>query len=425
MSMANEGLSLTERQVQGVEMARWLSNRFEDKPLVGVLAGYAGTGKTTTLRAISKAVGGLVILTPTGKAALRVAEATGLEASTIRRWMYSPIENEETGETTFVRRVAEDIYRPSSGLIAIDEASMVDEEVWRGLLDLCFELRCNVLCIGDAFQLPPVRDTNFSILAPDFPCDARVVLTEVMRQALDSPIIRASMLVREGRLQEAVALLPTVGPEGFYSVADDVLGSRGVLLCHKNATRHTLNTQLRERKGYDDTIRPGEPILVLRNSYEASLYNGEVVEFGGFSKVTGGPSGGEMEVTDKYKKTTVKTRFGLASLGGGRAVVAHRDIHGQMDGISYRTLEFYGQRAARKMKAYKTRQTAHGTKVVLPPVVTANFGYALTCHKAQGSEWDKVLVYAERSARLETVEGLRWFYTAITRAKREVSLYFG
>lgn len=408
-------LRLTDRQQQAVDMATALSNTRNEKPVVGVLKGYAGTGKTTTLREIAATLGGIEpILAPTGKAALRVSEATGLEAMTIHRWMFGVIENPETGEITFARKDIADIRRPESGVLVIDEASMLDRELWAEILNLCEEIECNILCVGDAFQLPPVAKgggEGFSVLSDGFPAFRTVMLDEVMRQAMDSPIIRASMAIRMGDMR-ALRSLPSIRFNELYHHIDELNKSMdGVALCYKNSTRHTLNNQVRELRGYTYEIQVGEPLLVMKNCYKIERFNGEVLTFRGWkaklSKM--------LTVKDRYTKAEMQTRYGVANLDGDTALIAVADIFGNMENISQKAKQLWGRIAMRESDYDGADRL---------PLVTANFGYALTCHKAQGSEWDKVLVYVERSIDQNKEEDRRWLYTAITRAKEEVALFW-
>lgn len=101
--------------------------------------------------------------------------------------------------------------------------------------------------------------------------------------------------------------------------------------------------------------------------------------------------------------------------GGDLAIIALNDLHGWMADIKHRDI----RRAARN-NVFRFHNVKEAEKL---PVVQANFGYALTCHKSQGSEWGRVLVNVESSTDLSKEDGLRWLYTAITRAKEEVFIY--
>jgi exodeoxyribonuclease-5 len=398
---------LTEAQTKAVEVAKKLADGDRS---VGVLTGFAGTGKTTVIRSIAHYLGDILVLAPTGKAAQRVMEATGLNARTIHRWMYIPHEDEK-GNVTFEPKPEDKLIRPMSGLIVIDEASMVGRELWEDLVDTARMLDCSILCVGDPFQLPPVEVEEkkaFSILDPSFPADYRIHLTEIIRQALDSPIIRGSMMVREGRVSEALKNFTSYSSKAMPEAADWFNANDGVVLCHSNAQRHSINRAVRERRKLDEVQR-GEPLLVLRNNYDLDIYNGEVRPFDGWTRRVEGT----VPVSDYHKVLSRDMHYSLGLLGLGQAVFVEEGIKGDLGGLTYRDLRY------QLKKAKKLLEIPNSVPI---PLVEANFGYALTCHKAQGSEWKNVLVHIGRSLRLSTEEGHRWLYTALTRAKESTCI---
>jgi exodeoxyribonuclease V alpha subunit len=163
----------TKGQADAIAMAKRLTE-WTGSPRVGVLAGVAGTGKTTCLRMVAEEIGYPLIVTPTGKASIRVREATGLQASTIHSWMYHPDENEQTGEVSFSKKTPTEIDRGEAGLLIVDEGSMVDEDLWDDIYDVCSMVQLNILAVGDPFQLEPVkqRDTDgepFNLMSPRVP----------------------------------------------------------------------------------------------------------------------------------------------------------------------------------------------------------------------------------------------------------------
>ena len=161
---------LTQGQELSLELTRRVARAYGHA--CGIIVGYAGTGKTTLIKVLGHEHGTPVIITPTGKAALRVREATGLDAQTIHRWIYRPVVDPKTGVVKFARREGNDISIPSSRMVILDEASMVGPEIWKDLRQVCVQHDLKLIVIGDGFQLPPVqKDRNapaFSILTPAF-----------------------------------------------------------------------------------------------------------------------------------------------------------------------------------------------------------------------------------------------------------------
>lgn len=414
---------LTDGQKQAVAMVQALMA--DQSPCMpAVITGYAGTGKTTMLKAVAGMFGPPMVLAPTGKAALRVEEATGLEASTIHRWLYRPVENERTGETEYRLKESNMVQRPGNGLVVVDEASMVGRDLWEHLWNMCQLLDLKVLLVGDPFQLAPVemkKDPGEDSFAPltAIVTDYRAHLSQITRQALDNPILRASMMIRESsRIDQALPLLNRVFTRAFDDKCLDIYQAGGAVIVHKNDTRHRINSMIRSRLGFGEELVAGEPLLVLRNTYEIDRFNGEVIQYQGWTNYDRCPRA----VADKWKGTTKMVSFGVATVDNQEVLLTPEQVRGetQLIGdniISKASRRYYGDwYAPPEFKPYISG-VFQG-----PPHLHANFGYALTCHKSQGSEWDQVLVLIESSTRPTSIEGRRWLYTAITRAKQ--SCYF-
>lgn len=412
---------LTDGQKTAIDMMFGLMES-ADAPQAAVLTGFAGTGKTTMISAIASLVlpngAPPLVLAPTGKAALRVQEATGLEASTIHRWLYSPREDETTGVIDYRVKEHDQLERPDSGLVIVDEASMLGRDIWEDLWDVCSRLELNILLIGDPFQLPPVEklangEEPFQVLER-LNTKWRTHLDEVTRQALDSPILRASMLIRKGDSSNAFRLLDRVYTKDLDAKVVEVHQEGGSVVVHRNATRHRLNTNAREGLGRGPVLEDGEPLLVLRNNYALDVYNGEVVEAETVERTGPGP----MVVRDRFLKTEMPVAFDEVRIRGKTTLLCPQEIEGA-------TLGKLGDAAlARGSRAYYERyfeedESDSSEKYRGPPYLSANYGYALTCHKSQGSEWKTGLVLIERSVKLPTVMGRRWAYTAVTRFKEK------
>lgn len=407
---------------QGQEEARMVVQRVRSARghALAFIVGYAGTGKTSLLKVFAQEHGRCQIVTPTGRASLRVREATGLEASTIHRWLYKPKENDKTGAITFVRREASDISIPPSRIVLLDEASMIGPELWKDVIAVCQQMDLKLVCIGDGFQLPPVQAPNappFSVLTPEFAAQLgaeRVELTEVLRQAQGSPIIRASMALRGGMGVRALAELRRVETAQLAHFVTEVHRAGGVTICHRNITRMQLNAGVRMMLGIQDEMpQKGEPFAVLKNCYEAGVVNGEAIVFDGWEMT---PEIYE-RVYDRYKGVEEAARFGAMRINGNvQVAIALEELHGRL-ASNPRAIEIAGSKWARLNNLYSGD--------TLAPTIHANFGYAWTAHKSQGSQWKYVLVCIEPSVRLDEEEGRRWAYTAVTRAEQEVGIHIG
>jgi exodeoxyribonuclease-5 len=378
-----------------------------------VVSGAAGTGKTSLLKFLGEQYAGTFVLTPTGKAAVRVKEATGLDAMTIHKWLYFPAEDEKTGEVSFGRQGRDTIRMPPVPVLFVDEASMITEAVWHDLHDMALLLGLNVVLIGDGHQLPPVETdkdrVGFSVFSPDFYKGfvERVELTEVLRQALESPIIRTATAIRKGgSLEELLGEWANHG-EALDDQALATWGEKGAVIVGTNRTRQELNLRMRQLLGRPgDRVETGEPLLVLKNSYEADVFNGEVFEIGSYEPRE------ETACFDRYQKLGLYVRFDeVMTTAGHHFMAAHQQIFNQLP------------------EKFNSKALMQGSKRAsypeMVPFVEANLGYALTAHKSQGSEWGSALVVLEKNLRLRGADenSRRWCYTAITRAKKTLRVH--
>lgn len=421
---------LTEEQERAVAMVTRTVRA--DAPQVVVLAGPAGSGKSTTLRAMADALDVTpIVLAPTGRAALRVRTLTGLPASTIHRWLYKPSFNEETGEIAFNRREPEDLAESLGGasVIVVDEASMMGADLWDDLHDAAEDLRVSVALVGDGYQLPPVqagKGPRFSVFDHDFPCDERFDLLQIHRQALGSPIIRASMKVRSGDVLGGLRELDRVTPRDLLDRASDSIEKGGILICHTNKTRQSMNFALRSNFGVDGPLAPSEPLLVLKNVYEVEKYNGQVLAFqrwltGASSKWVGQRGVEPQEV-----------HFAAVEVGGVSVVVCTEEIAHQLTIPDWLVAREGARWAKEHGIGRKFLDALDGGTVFVPyPYLPANLGWAMTAHKAQGDQWPDVTVMIEPSIRFEdqdpdrALDSRRWVYTAITRAEKTCGVYMG
>lgn len=349
--------------------SRWLKKRDDQ---VFRLFGYAGTGKTTLAKEIAQNVDGDVVFGAfTGKAA-HVLRQKGCEgAQTIHSLIYRPAtaEDEDPGETP-IFTIRRDAPAGEAALIIIDECSMVDEELGRDLLSF----GAPVLVLGDPAQLPPVKGGGyFTEAEPD------VMLTEVHRQAEESAIVRLSMAIREGTV-------PEVGDYGDAQVVsrqsvdpDRVLDADQVLV-GTNRTRRRYNERLRERQDFrGDEPCVGERLVCLRNNKQKGLLNGSM-----------------WTVKQRNGRKRGMIRLDLVPEDGGRAAR-----------VSVLPEFFSGD--ASEIPWPKRRNSDE-----------FDFGYALTVHKAQGSQWDDVVLFDESFAFRE--HKMAWLYTGVTRAARSLTL---
>ena len=334
------------------------------------LFGYAGTGKTTLVKHIAEGVDGKVLFAAfTGKAACVMRSKGCHSASTIHSLIYRA---RESGEETPSFELWNDAPASKAKLIIIDECSMVDTELARDLMSFGVPL----LVLGDPAQLPPISGGGFFTDAePD------AMLTEVHRQAQDDPIVRLSMEIRAGNPL-------TQGQYGETQVVRrDALDPKRVLdadqvLVGRNVTRRAYNARLRERRGFADALpMAGDKLVCLRNNRRKGLFNG-----------------GLWMVKERPKPRRQIIRMHLKP---------DEDLGERLIKVSVRPECFTGAIEEfdwPQRKAYDE----------------FDFGYVLTVHKAQGSQWDDVVLFDESGAFPDNRD--RWLYTGVTRAAKRLMI---
>lgn len=339
-------------------------------PQVFRLFGYAGTGKTTLARHLAEGIDGDVAFGAfTGKAA-HVMRMKGCEgATTIHSMIYRPRGEDEEGPTFAINR---DSAAARAALIIIDECSMVDEELGRDLLSFATP----VLVLGDPAQLPPVRGGGFFTEGrPD------VMLTEVHRQAQDNPIIRMSMLVREGGELHRGAYGDSAIVSRHDIDAAQILAADQVLV-GRNRTRQLYNRRIRELRGFTGPMpQVGDKLVCLRNDKAKGLLNG-----------------GTWLVHEVHAPRRSLLRLDLRPED---EEAGRRTVKAAVHPAYFENPEGIAPGLSRRSDAF-------------------DYGYALTVHKAQGSQWDDVVLFDESFAFREHRE--RWLYTAITRAAERITI---
>ncbi|WP_310618474.1 ATP-dependent DNA helicase [Flexibacterium corallicola] len=355
------------------ETADWL--RKKGGKQVFRLFGFAGTGKTTLARHLAEGIDGDVAFGAfTGKAAHVLRQKGCADASTIHSLIYRPRANkneedeEEAGPQFAINR---DSPAAKVDLIIIDECSMVDEDLGRDLLSFGKK----VLVLGDPAQLPPVKGGGFFTEAePD------VMLTEVHRQAQDNPIVRMSMTIRDGGELE-------LGEYGESRVInkrqidkEQILASDQVLV-GTNKTRRQYNGRIRELMEFTTQMPAvGDKLVCLRNDKTKGLLNGGLWTVKRLRPPRGNTIRFDVASEDDTKTSVaVKVLPAMFEDGGDQLPYA----------IRRRADEF-------------------------------DFGYALTVHKSQGSQWDNVVLFDESWAFREHKQ--RWLYTAVTRAAEQITV---
>lgn len=383
-----------------------------------VLCGYAGTGKTFLVNHVVKKLGlvageSAVFVAPTGKAA-SVLIRGGTPAGTVHSLIYTreeDIEVNEDGEVVserFLRFSRREKIDGKIKLIVVDETSMVADDMLKDLLS--YGVKC--LFCGDPAQLPPVSGSN-SLLS--MPC---ATLTQIVRQEEENPIVQLAQMARAGKFI----------PYGTYGTQAEVIPRRQLdrasrerlfmqanqIIVGTNRTRAAINREMRAFLGIDpNAVLPtdGEKIICTLNDWSKPLD-----EAGNFHLVNGiiGTCSHVREQEDGLGQLDFQADF----------------LENKLCDLPFDTGVFYTGQYAHGYgdKAYllQNGMLVHESNFELlrrqkvrreDTVCRFEFAYAVTCHKAQGSEYEFVIVVDE-SGCFE--DSRRWLYTAITRAKKRL-----
>lgn len=365
------------------------------------LGGYAGTGKTTILKALESVFPGCItFLAPTGKSCqvLKTKLSPTATVRTIHSFLYLPVEvNEDTldrwrkeadggsqyakmklknYEEGFTVDFMDNIEEPVSDVIVVDESSMIGQREYARLREVCPRL----VFVGDPFQLPPVQSAS---VIPQDAADFDAFLDEVHRAALESPITRLSMDIRSGSFR-GWKYWSQQGIEYSVQTTLGTLKSVDQVITGSNAERRRLNILMRlPERGYDPHI--GDKVIVKENirgrNRMMRLVNGDI---------------GRIKSVDMLSGSMV-----LEDLPG----------------------HFYPERLR---FSDELLAECYGVQPSFPRVggkfrnYRVDYAYAITCHASQGSEWPSVLVYDDHMLASDKESRLRWLYTAVTRAKEKL-----
>jgi exodeoxyribonuclease-5 len=360
------------------------------------LSGYAGTGKTSLIHLILASLAGrrVAVVAYTGKAA-SVLRSKGVNgARTIHATIYAMIEEEivdkDTGKKTTIvswgRKAREDI---EADAFIIDEASMVGKEI----LDDLIALGMPIVAIGDSAQLPPISKYDVNLMA-----DPDMFLTQIHRQAEGNSIIELATRLRteKGFATRGISAMETddlqiIGlPEVRRTEAD-------VFICGFNKTRANMNLTLRNRMGFSpqEPFGKGERIICLSNDRELGVFNG-------LMGTIAGPVTESMTTIYPRGQDPVDVATLLAPVMWDGA---EKERITPMSTISLGTAD----------KIDWGVSMAHYARLAV-----VDYGHCITCHKSQGSEWDRVSIINEAMPKLWDQD--RWLYTAVTRAAKYLSL---
>jgi len=353
------------------------------------LGGYAGTGKTTLLGYLSEVLKKekkdlkIAYCSYTGKAAVvlkrKLKDTKSLSRDdyigTIHRLIYKAIVDDHDNIIGWEKNAVDKF---DYDLIVLDEASMVSEDIWYDLLSF----KKLILAVGDHGQLPPIEG-KFNLMEKPL-----LRLEEIYRQERDNPIIKVSEIARKyGEIpvlefSKGVRKLSKSNEDTQEFVTDifSSFNNECMVLTGYNSTRIKLNNGIRQLLGFENKEpEANDRVICLKNNALENIFNGMTGTILSISKCK----------LDSFQVYDVEIEFD-----------GEDDI-------------FFGNISVDQFGKKDIANTRHGINLM-------DFGYALTVHKAQGSQASKVVVFEERFPNMSDDLWRRWLYTAVTRAEKEL-----
>jgi exodeoxyribonuclease-5 len=401
--MTNIQLSPTQLKAKE-KILYWFNNNTDSSPIFRVF-GYAGTGKTTVIKQVVEELGcnpfEVLFAAFTGKAAL-VMTRHGTPASTIHSLIYTPIipkkedyeELKRQLELTTDQQEIKEIYAAlreaqqlkfelsntsplnKAKLLVLDECMMINEEMLGDIL----QFNVPILVLGDPGQLPPIKGTGALLSSrPD------VMFTEIHRQALDNPIINMSFRARNGK----PISVDQYGDSCHIPVRNltkEHAQGLDQILVGKNTTRRNWNKRMRTILNLEGTYPvPGDKVICLRNKRSLGLFNGLLATV--VRVIEEHEAYIQMEILTEMDRTIIVCML--------RAHFQEYQVPGTL-----KELKWWDFQKAEEF----------------------DFGYAITVHKAQGSQWDHVGFYDDKFLTWNKPDRCKWLYTGITRAAEVITL---
>lgn len=428
-----------------------------DQSSAFILKGYAGTGKTTIMKALLPILKTYnykaVLLAPTGRAAKVLSNYTQSPASTIHRKIYR---RKSSVDVHAGFTLSENKHKRT--IFIVDEASMISgagasDSLWskESLLDDLIKFVYEndggnrILFVGDHAQLPPVGSdfspalNNAALQASYHMQITEQTLREVLRQNLSSGILFNATSLRN-QIETSAVHWPsfiTKGFADFYSINGTQLSDglnyaynkfgieETMVICRSNKNANAFNQQIRNRiLGREEELSGGDYLMVVKNNYhwlnddeEGFIANGEIVrikrlrnmeEMHGFRFAEA-----TLELLDHPKNLDITAKILIDTLYTESPALSQA----QQKQLYEAVLADYAHITNKRDRSAKLKEDPYYN------ALQVKFSYAITCHKAQGGQWDALFVdQGYLTEQMLNADFLKWLYTAITRAKKELYL---
>lgn len=421
---------------------------------VFIMNGFAGTGKTTLVKALVETLTAMktpyTLLAPTGRAAKVLSYYTNQPAFTIHKRIYR-----QRSVTDGIQKFGMNFNSAQNMVYIVDEASMLSDTVGENanfgsgsVLDDLFrfifnEHNCKLILIGDTAQLPPIGVAE----SPALDCNyietnyikntQSSLLTQVIRQAEDSGILTNATYIRQNIEKEDITL-PQLTPNCDVERIDgsmllDALESSqnkvgiqdSIVITRTNKLANRYNAGIRSRILWkDDTISKGDYIMIVKNNYFWTDGNKDVpfIANGDIAEVV---NIGKHENLYGFDFAEITLRFPDYHDFELTAKVLLNTLTSESASLTYEESNKLYTEVCADYADVKSKKTLY-EKVKKNPYFNAlqiKFAYAITCHKAQGGQWKHVYIdHGYFTDEMVNKEFLRWLYTAFTRASEKIYL---
>jgi len=421
-----------------------------------VLRGYAGTGKTTIIGALVKALPKAgcrtMLLAPTGRAAKVITNYSGKKAFTIHKKIYRKKSAMDLdagfvlGQNTAVNTI-----------FIVDEASMISDEsadfsrnsLLQDLIEYVFSgENCKLMLVGDTAQLPPVGSQESPALNTRHLKDNYYLnlyayeLTDVVRQQKESGILHNATNIRE-LIRKGEEVFPKLDvrpykdiysmtgerlPEGLHYAYDKYGIENSLVICRSNKSANNFNQQIRNRILYrEEELTGGDYLMVVRNNYywlqQQDEKNSSFIANGDIAKVRKVRNTEEMygfrfanvvlEFIDYPDEEPLTCKVMLETLYSDSPSLPGTDNQRFFHAV----MEDYADIPDKRKRMEELKKNPYYN------ALQVKFAYAVTCHKAQGGQWDAVFVdQGYLTEEMLNTDFLRWLYTAVTRPTKELFL---
>jgi exodeoxyribonuclease-5 len=435
------------------ELERFLLSQEGDECFV--LKGYAGTGKTTIISSLVRVLPHLkmksVLLAPTGRAAKVISNYSGRKAFTIHKRIYRK-KNAVSPDMSFL--LSSNLA--DNTLFIVDEASMISNEpsdfgghsLLKDLISYVYNGKnCKLMLVGDTAQLPPVGSSaspalNTQYLKEYFGLTVFTYeLTDVVRQEKASGILKNATAIREF-VRNEVDAYPSLNVKGFRDIyrmtgerlaeglqyAYDKYGiESSLVICRSNKSANNYNQQIRNRILYrEEELTGGDYIMVVRNNYYwlgQEENNTSFIANGDVARIRKVRNNHEMygfrfadvvlEFVDYPDEEPLHCKVMLDTLYAETPSLSNADSKRFFDAV----MEDYAHLPDKRTRMAELKTNPYFNALQI------KFAFAVTCHKAQGGQWEAVFVdQGFLTEEMVNTDFLRWLYTATTRATKELFL---